>query len=330
MKEKIYEILRNYVAKRATHNLGKIEIKDKEVICYVDGKKLKKQMKERNLDRYNIMLHCIPRDEEIYKVYKLDKPVHYIIRNIDFDKEIEIMASMKDCHVTFEKCKFTACVGVSFADHLTFIDNIYRAQTYKNYFSIHKHGEFCISTRTNKNKINKIEFFLDKINLEDTETIPIYRARDLNNPIINKTIKTITKIWLYAKEIVFSFSDISNAKSIDIEADTLKLICSDISSKEAEIKANDLKLTDTQIKSDVITIDSPKIDGKLLMKHNGLFINGVEIDKTKNEVVVDNYDISLQQNRLDLINSLKKIEAHAEEKISEEIKRQPLTRILKK
>lgn len=39
MKEKIYEILRNYVAKRATHNLGKIEIKDKEVICYVDGKK---------------------------------------------------------------------------------------------------------------------------------------------------------------------------------------------------------------------------------------------------------------------------------------------------
>ena len=49
MKKKIYELLRKYVAKRATHNLGKVEITDDEVICYVDGKKLKKQMKEKYL-----------------------------------------------------------------------------------------------------------------------------------------------------------------------------------------------------------------------------------------------------------------------------------------
>ena len=33
-----------YVAKRATHNLGKVEITDDEIICYVDGNKLKRQI----------------------------------------------------------------------------------------------------------------------------------------------------------------------------------------------------------------------------------------------------------------------------------------------
>ena len=77
-----------------------------------------------------------------------------------------------------------------------------------------------------------------------------------------------------------------------------------------------------------ITIDSSTIEGKLLISHNGLFINGVEVDK--NETIIDNYDISLQQNRLELIDSLKKIENKCEEEISMQIKSQPLKRILKK
>ena len=40
MKNKIYEILRKHVAKMATGKLGKLEILDDEIVCYVDGKKL--------------------------------------------------------------------------------------------------------------------------------------------------------------------------------------------------------------------------------------------------------------------------------------------------
>lgn len=330
MKKKIYEMLRKYVAKRATHNLGKVEITDNEIICYVDGKKLKKRMQERDLHRYRIMLRCMMKDEEINKIYHLDKPVHYIIKNVDFDKEIEIMASMKDCHVTFENCKFTACVGVSFADYLTFKNNTYRAQTYKNYFSIHKEGEFCISTKAIKNEINKIEFIHDKIEVEDVEVPVVVNVNDLNKSKSEKTMKAITEMWLYAKEIVLRFSNISNAKSIEIGADNLTLIGSDICAKEVEIKTDNIKIDDSCLGADVIAIDSPKIEGDLLVSHNGLFINGVEIDKNKVVINTNKYNIALQQNRLELINSLKKIEKHAEEQISEEIKKQTLTRVLKK
>lgn len=329
MKKKIYEMLRKYVAKRATHNLGEVEITEDEVICYVDGKKLKKQMLERDLHRYNIRFHRIPTNEEIYKVYKLNKPVHYIIKDVDFDREINIMASMKDCHVTFEKCSFTACIGIDFADHITFKNNIYRAQTYKNYYSIHKDGTFCISTRADKNEINKIEFIQDKIKVDDVPEVPFARANDTNKSMQKKMEKAVMRIWLYGKEVTLKFSDIVNAKSIEMVANNLTLISSGISAKETEIKTGNINFVDSDIKSDVITIDSSTIEGKLLISHNGLFINGVEVDKNE-AIIIDNYDISLQQNRLELIDLLKKIENKSEEEISMQIKSQPLKRILKK
>lgn len=58
MKKKIYEILRYMVAKKATHNLGKVKIYDDEIVCFVAGKKLKK--KEKYLHRYNLIFRSIP------------------------------------------------------------------------------------------------------------------------------------------------------------------------------------------------------------------------------------------------------------------------------
>lgn len=327
MKNKIYEMLRKYVAKRATHNLGDIVITDDEVICYVDEKKLKKTMKDRSLlNRYRIMLHCIKRDEEIYKTYHLDKPVHYIIRNVDFDKEINIMASMKDCHVTFENCSFKTCVEIDFADHLTFINNTYIPQENK-YFSIYKAGEFIFSTYDRINEVNKLELINNEIYVPDIKEIPIMNVNDKEN-VIAPIIKSKLRLWLYAKEVILNASDIIDAKSLEIGAETLHLEDEYLISDEIEIKANKVVLDNATIRADVITIDSPKIEGKLPIYHEGLFINGVEVDK--NEGLIDNYDLELQQKRIELINSLKKIERHSEEKISEEIKKQPLTRILKK
>lgn len=326
MKHKIYEMLRMHVAKRATHNLGKVEITEDEVICYVDEKKLKKQMSERFINRYRIMLHCIKRNEEIYKIYNLDKPVHYIIRNVDFDKEISIMASMKDCHVTFENCSFKTCIEIDFADHLTFINNTYIPQENK-YFSLHEAGEFCISTYDRINEVNKLELINNEIYVPDIKEIPGVNMNDKKN-ITTPITKSKLRLWLYAKEVILNASDIIDAKSLEIGAETLYLEDEYLISKEIEIKANKIILDNATIRADVITIDSPKIEGKLLTNHEGLFINGVEADK--NEGLIDNYDLELQQKRLELIDSLKKIERTCEKQISEEIRKQPLTRVLKK
>lgn len=326
MKNKIYEMLRKYVAKRATHNLGNVKITENEVICYVDGKKLKKQMKERYLNRYRIILHCIPKDEEMYKIYNLDKSVHYIIKNVDFDKEIQIMASTKNCHVTFENCSFKTCVDIDFADHLTFINNTYIPQENK-YFSIYEAGEFCISTYDRINEVNKLELINNKIYVPDIKEIPGINMNDKQS-VITPITKSKLRLWLYAKEVILKNSDIIDAKTLEMGAETLVLEDEHLISEEIEIKANKVILDNAKIKADVIAIESPKIEGKLPIYHEGLFINGVEVDK--NEAIIDNYDLELQQKRLELINSLNKIESTAEETISEEIKKQPITRVLKK
>ncbi len=316
MKKKIYEILRNYVARRATGNLGKVEILEDKIICYVEGRKLKK--KEKYIHRYELIFKCIPLKDEIYKIYNLEKPVYYIIYDVKFDREINIRASVKNCHVFFENCTFTGAVEIDFADHITFINNTYKAQNYKNFRSIHKEGEFCISTRTNKNEINKIEFINDNIDIEYPETISTSKQTNPN-----------LQIWLYAKEIFMTTTDIVGAKSFDIGADKLCLVSLDIISEETEINTKELEANSSTIKSDIISITTDDYSClRRSLKCNNIFINGIEINK--NESNINEETLKLQKQRLELISSLKKIQRHTEEQISQEIKKEPLTRVLKK
>lgn len=327
MKKKIYEILRYMVAKKATHNLGKVKIYDDEIVCFVDEKKLKK--KEKYLHRYNLIFRSIPSNNELYQIYRVDKPVHYIVENVDFDREINIMAAMKNCHVTFINCTFTGALEIDFADHVTFKNNKYKPYTYKSCYSIYKEGSFYISTRGNKNEINKLEFLNDNISVENTSIIPMVKATDIGKKALPKnTEKSTLKVWLYAKELILIDSDIVDAKSIEICADTLRLEDEYLISKEIEIESNKIILAYTSIRSEVISIESPLIEGKLQVYHNGLFINGVEVDK--NKTVIDNYDLGLQRQRLELINTFKKIGSSCEKTISAELRKQPLSKVLKK
>ena len=325
MKKKIYELLRKHVARRATGNLGKVEIKEDEIICYVDGKKIKK--KEKYIHRYNLIFKCIPTKEKKYIKYNVNKPVHYIVKNIEFDKEINIMASMKKCHVTFEKCIFTAAVMIDFADHITFINNTHNAQQYKNYFSYIKEGEFLISTKANKNEINKIDVFADSIYVPNVNCLPIVEYPE--GKITNRKIEPIIEIWLYAKEINIIGTNIIGAKNIEIGADKLIITDSNISSKEIEINAQSFEDYLSNIFSDIISIETNEYDdSNKMISSNSIFINGIEMNK--NEPNINEKTISLQKQRLELINSLKKIEGTCEEQISKEIRKEPLTRILRK
>lgn len=325
MKKKIYELLRNYVARRATGNLGKVVIHNDEIVCYVDGRKLKK--KEKYIHRYDVIFKCIPLKEEIYKTYNINKPVHYIIQDVDFDREINIRTSIKYCHVTFENCTFTGAISIDFGDHITFINNTYNAQNYKNFRSIHKEGEFCISTRANKNEINKIEFTNDSIDICYPETIALYKLIDKSPK--KKEVNPTLEIWLYAKNLELSNADITNAKSIEIGADNLLIEDSNISSQEIEINADNIILDNTEIKVDTISIETNKIDKQeAVVIHKGLFVNGIEINK--NELNINEETLKLQKQRLELLSTLKRIETHAEEQIAKEIKKEPLTRVLKK
>lgn len=326
MLNKIYELLRKRLAKKATGNLGKVEIHDDEIVCYVDERKLK--TKEKYLSRYKLIFKCIPLNNEIYELYHLNKPVHYIVENAIFDKEINIMASMKNCYVTFKNCTFTGAIEIDFADRITFINNTYVAQNYKNICSIYKEGEFCISTYKNKNEINKIEIFNDRIETEPSFTIPTIKAKEKYSKV-DKVKKPIVEIWLSAREIIIKKTDILDVKSININSDKLLLSNTNIKSEEIEINATYFENDYSKIQSDIITINTDEYNqNNTVISSKAIFINGIE--KNRNEKNITPDTLKLQKQRLELIDTLNKIERKCEKQIREEIKRQPLTRVLKK
>ena len=74
MKKKIYNIIRNYLKKQFTGNLGKVVEKDDALYCYVDKKKCRRR-------RFFLDIMClgIKRcDKELAKRYNFDKKVYYI------------------------------------------------------------------------------------------------------------------------------------------------------------------------------------------------------------------------------------------------------------
>ena len=311
----------------ATGKLGKVEILDDEIVCYVDGKKLKK--KEKYLHRYNLIFKMVNPIKEIYKIYNLQKPVHYIVKDINFDMEVNIMASMRKCHVTFENCTFTTLVRIDFADHLTFKNNKYKACTYKDYRSIIPGGHFYISTGESQN--NKIEFINDTIEVPDLKYIPVIKAPD--NIKTNYIKKANIKIWLYAKNITMTNVNLINVESMDLRADNLIMNDTNIDSKELSIYVKDITANNSTIKTDIADINSETDNAisqiqNININYNHLYVDGIEVNK--NEKNIDNQSLKLQKQRLELINSLKKIERTCEKEISEEIKRQPLTKVLKK
>jgi len=151
---------------------------------------------------------------------------------------------------------------------------------------------------------------------------------------INHTKNPKVEVWLYAKTIGIYGCTIENAEKIEIGADKLSLTGANITTKELEIKANRIECAEENcsINTDVTSIeieDKSSLIGELHTK-NGLFVNGVEIDKK--EKVKYGYDLEIekQKKRAELLSTLKKIKVSCEETIKDKIRKQPVKRILKK
>lgn len=71
-------IVRNFLKGYLVGNLGKVVEEEDKLICYVDKNKIKEE-------KYNYTIYCYginDKDNELAKIYNLDKPVHYVIEGI--------------------------------------------------------------------------------------------------------------------------------------------------------------------------------------------------------------------------------------------------------
>ena len=107
--------------RKVTNNLGRLQIDEDKVICYVDNKKL-----YNNLDN-------IKNKEIFYRKLKLNreeftkersKTIYYVIEDFRFDFGLKITTD-SNCKIIFKNCSFFDQIYIEYAKDITFENNRY-------------------------------------------------------------------------------------------------------------------------------------------------------------------------------------------------------------
>ncbi len=287
-KEIIYDIKRNYVKNYLTDNLGEVVEDNEKITCYVKKWKVKKQHYH-----YNINCYGIGKDEERKKTakqYKLDKPICYVIDNLEFKNDEVCIFGYDDCEVIIKNCNFGLNLWVHVNGTCT-LDNTH-IQTF-SYLSIS--ADNLIIKNMSRENI-KVTDYESKINFGGNNKIDV-----IDSNIGNKE-RDINVFFGANNELNFVNSDIVG-KAIKCESKriTMDEKSSLTATNEVVIKGKDFKQ---------MSINAPT---KVL--------NGEKI-QTKNEaVVIKNTTNPLSVKRLELVNLLKKIKEECDNLNSEKLSR---------
>lgn len=282
IKKKIFNILRNYLLKDITNKLGKVEETDKKIVCYVDNKKLKKYKKGYYLTFYKLILKtkngC---PKETLDIYKVNKPVYFVINNMNFETALTIMAG-KDTNITFSNCKFNREVSIYSGGEIVLENN-----------------QYCDEDRFYKNGIVFCRI--------DCKTLKF-----INDNFVNKsTYKTQTDFGIMIDtdnlEIVNSNFDLKNNDGeISIISNDINIDNSDINCyNPIYVKADEINSIDTMIKSETeVVIDNKNNNFIMGVTSPKTIYNGIDLSKYHS---LDPKNIELQNSRISLIEKLREL-----------------------
>lgn len=101
LRGKIFNEVRERVSKYLLGNIGDVVDLGDELVCYVDKKKC-------DIWGYDYHINCVGIDKDncsLADKYKLNKPVCYVIRNINFGKG-QVTIYGDNCKIFIDSCKF--------------------------------------------------------------------------------------------------------------------------------------------------------------------------------------------------------------------------------
>ena len=108
LKEKLVEIIRDYIKKKITGNLGFVVEEDDKLICYVKKEKCEIEISHSGYKIYHV--RCKDNSQEyidLIEKYNLDKKIVYVLDGLDFNRnEILEIDGDKDCRIEIKNCKF--------------------------------------------------------------------------------------------------------------------------------------------------------------------------------------------------------------------------------
>ena len=108
-KSFIYSIARDYFKRKLTNNLGRVVEDGDRLVCYINKNKCEKDM-------FTYTITCFGLDDknrELADSYKLNKPIYYVLNDIDFDNRKVNIYGYDECHVIIKNCKFNYGVRIS-------------------------------------------------------------------------------------------------------------------------------------------------------------------------------------------------------------------------
>lgn len=303
LRSKIINEVRERVSRRLLGNIGDVVDLGDELVCYVDKKKC-------DTWGYDYHINCVGINENNCRLadkYKLNKPVCYVIRNIDFDKG-QVTIYGDNCKIFIDSCKFN--------DGLLIRQN--GSIEIKNSF-IKCSDILSIKTSSlkleNTNISNNFSFFND-------DKIDMSLKTNRNIEIINsKFFKSGRNIDMF----ISTGNLILNNSSISV--DRLKCNCSKmIGDGNSKLEA-----------SSKIDINNKDISKSLCLKSPIIIYNGDAITMDNDKTIIREKMLPIRFKRLELISVLssirdkcKGINEQEVRKYSKELDKKSLKLILKK
>jgi len=276
-----YDLIRKYYAKNLTGHMGKVDIQDDKIICYVKKSAIHK---ERNEFIYYINLRGTTfYSEELKNKYDLNKPIYYIFDGITFNRELYLLSGI-NAHVIIRNCTFKDCIEVICPEEITFENNTYYNS--KPYFFNEKIFFGCKAKKLN---------FIDDVFMN----------------MSNKKGEIYFGMSVKVKELNILNSDICISDSKG------KMLIDD---KKTKVKDSIIKVDNMELKSELINMENSRISiyKEIIIdniSNNGLdnidakevLYNGILIKTDYNDFIINDENINLSKKRLELINTLQNI-----------------------
>lgn len=298
----LYNITRTYIKKYLTNNLGKVIEDDKKITCYVKKNNVKK-------GKYNYTIACFgirKEKEKFAKVFKLNKPICYVIDGIDLKKHKTFIFGYNNCDIIIKNCNFGLDVSIN-TDGKCTIDNT-NITTF-SYLLISANN--LIIKNMDSNQIKSIS---PKSNIVFSSSNKI--------DVIDSTIGS------QKEDINISF----------LTSNMLNVVNSNIVGKQIECKSSAIIIDE---KSSLAAIDKVDLQTDDFNSMNidapTIILNGNKISNKNKSIVLKKVTDPLSLKRLELVNILKQIRAQCESinskkilEYQEELAIQPVSKNLKK
>lgn len=298
----LYKITRNYAKNIFTGNLGKVVEDDEKITCYVKKSKVRKKDY-----RYTIACFGIgEKQKKVAEVYKLNKPICYVIENIELKKHKVYIFGYNNCEVVIKNCsfEFDPCIRVD--------------------------GK-CTLDNTNIVVFSKLSIGSNELiikNMDSKQIRVIGNESDIEFGANNRIDIIDSNIGSQKKNINVSF----------LATNELNIVNSNIIGKEVECESSIINVDDKSslIATDKVTLKTDDFD-PVNINSPIIVLNGEEIVNKNKSVVLKKITEPLEIKRFELINLLRKVKTECENinsdkvlECQEELKVKPISKVLKR